>query len=96
MHAWARSRAGFANVLTLVELSRDGTRPLDEGRIVLAQGTSDINGPHQGALVDTPNGESWFVHFQDLDAYGRVVHLQPVTWRDGWPVIGRDVGWAQR
>jgi beta-xylosidase len=61
-----------------------------EGRIVLAQGTSDINGPHQGALVDTPTGESWFLHFQDLDAYGRVVHLQPVTWRDGWPVIGVD------
>lgn len=145
VHAWARSRAGFANVLTLVELSRDGMRPLDkgriiidgnalagyttlegpklykrdgwyyvfapaggvkqgwqsvfrsrsiagpyEGRIVLAQGTSDINGPHQGALVDTPNGESWFVHFQDLDAYGRVVHLQPVAWREGWPVVGRD------
>ncbi|HWS36210.1 MAG TPA: family 43 glycosylhydrolase [Actinoplanes sp.] len=60
-----------------------------EPRIVLAQGDTDINGPHQGAWVGTPAGEDWFVHFQDLDAYGRVVHLQPMTWdEDGWPVIG--------
>ena len=30
------------------------------------------------------------MHFQDADAYGRVVHLQPVAWRDDWPVIGDD------
>lgn len=61
-----------------------------EERVVLAQGTTPVNGPHQGALVDTPSGESWFVHFQDRGAYGRVTHLQPVTWKDGWPVIGED------
>jgi beta-xylosidase len=59
-----------------------------EDKIVLAQGKTDVNGPHQGALVDTESGESWFVHFQDRGAYGRVVHLQPVTWQDDWPVIG--------
>jgi beta-xylosidase len=61
-----------------------------EHRIVLAQGATAINGPHQGALVDTPDGAWWFVHFQDKAAYGRIVHLQPVAWRDGWPVIGHD------
>ncbi|MFZ5494766.1 MAG: glycoside hydrolase 43 family protein [Verrucomicrobiota bacterium] len=61
-----------------------------EHRIVLAQGGTAINGPHQGALVDTPAGEWWFLHFQDKGAYGRVVHLQPVVWRDGWPVMGHD------
>lgn len=61
-----------------------------EHRIVLAQGRTVINGPHQGALVDTSTGEWWFLHFQDKDAYGRVVHLQPVVWRDGWPVMGDD------
>jgi beta-xylosidase len=61
-----------------------------EKRIVLAQGKSSINGPHQGALVDTPTGESWFLHFQDKGAYGRVVHLQPVKWKNGFPVIGVD------
>lgn len=146
VHAWARSRAGFANVLTLSRLTADGLRAADEGRviidgdkiagyrtlegpkiykragyywifapaggvkpgwqsvfrsrtitgpyedrIVLEQGKTDINGPHQGAWVTTPSGEDWFVHFQDLDAYGRVVHLQPMTWRaDGWPVMGTD------
>lgn len=145
VHAWARSRAGFANRLTLVELNADGTKPLDEGRtivdgdaigvttlegpkfykrngeywifapaggvrngyqmafrsakvdgpyahrVVLEQGSTDINGPHQGAWVETPKGEHWFFHFQDMDAYGRVVHLQPLAWRaDGWPVMGED------
>jgi beta-xylosidase len=146
VHAWARSRAGLANVLTLNRLSPDGLRTLDggtiiidgekipgyrtlegpkfykrdgeywifapaggvkngwqsvfrskavagpyESRIVLEQGTTDINGPHQGAWVSTPSGEDWFFHFQDLDAYGRVVHLQPMKWRDdGWPVMGVD------
>jgi beta-xylosidase len=61
-----------------------------EDRVVLEQGASAVNGPHQGALVDTPNGEWWFLHFQDQGLYGRVIHLQPVDWREGWPVIGRD------
>jgi beta-xylosidase len=146
IHGWARSRAGFANVLTLLRLSPDGFSALDDGsvvidgdklpgyrtlegpklykrdgvywvfapaggvkpgwqsvfrsrtidgpyedRIVLAQGATDINGPHQGAWVTTSAGEDWFLHFQDVDAYGRVVHLQPMTWRsDGWPVMGTD------
>lgn len=59
-----------------------------EQKIVLAQRGTAINGPHQGALVDTPEGEWWFLHFQDCDAYGRVVHLQPVRWEDDWPLIG--------
>lgn len=147
VHAWAHSRAGINNVLTLRELSADGTRPIDDGgtvvvdghalpgyrtlegpklyrrdgyywifapaggvehgwqsvfrarsiagpyeaRIVLDRGRTDINGPHQGAWVDTPGGESWFVHFQDRGALGRIVHLQPIQWGgDGWPVMGVD------
>ncbi|MFL5581074.1 MAG: glycoside hydrolase 43 family protein [Gemmatimonadaceae bacterium] len=63
-----------------------------EDRIVLAQGHTPVNGPHQGAWVTTPDGrEDWFLHFQDVGPYGRVVHLQPMRWRaDGWPVIGDD------
>jgi len=63
--------------------------PYDD-RIVLEQGETDINGPHQGAWVDTPSGEDWFVHFQEKAPYGRIVHLQPLRWRDGWPIIGTD------
>ena len=62
-----------------------------ERRVVMAQGKTKINGPHQGAWVDTPNGENWFLHFQDCYVYGRVLHLQPMTWKnDGFPVIGID------
>ena len=62
-----------------------------EERIVMAWAPGTINGPHQGAWVDTPEGEDWFLHFQDKGAYGRILHLQPMTWRaDGWPLIGVD------
>ena len=60
-----------------------------EGRRILEQGASHTNGPHQGAWVTTPEGEDWFLHFQDRGAYGRVVHLQPMGWgQDGWPWMG--------
>lgn len=62
-----------------------------EKRVVLEQGSTSVNGPHQGAIVDTPKGEWWFFHFQETGALGRVVHLQPMHWQDDWPVIGVDI-----
>jgi beta-xylosidase len=61
-----------------------------ERRVVMDQGKSTTNGPHQGAWVVTQTGENWFLHFQDKGVYGRVVHLQPMVWKDNWPVIGVD------
>ena len=63
-----------------------------EARNVLEQGDTDINGPHQGAWIDTPDGkEDWFIHFQDKGPYGRVINLEPMKWlENGWPVIGVD------
>lgn len=61
-----------------------------ERKVVMEQGESPINGPHQGAWVTTQTGEDWFLHFQDKEAYGRVVHLQPMKWINDWPVIGID------
>jgi beta-xylosidase len=61
-----------------------------EDKIVMAQGKTDINGPHQGAWIDTKTGENWFLNFQDLGAYGRVLHLNPMKWVNDWPVIGVD------
>ena len=61
-----------------------------ERKIVLEQGSTNINGPHQGALVDTPDGQWWFYHFQETPVLGRVVHLQPVRWQDDWPLMGVD------
>ena len=61
-----------------------------ERKVAMDEGKSTVNGPHQGAWVNTQNGEDWFLHFQDKDAYGRVVHLQPMKWINNWPVIGVD------
>jgi beta-xylosidase len=61
-----------------------------ERKVVMNQGSTTINGPHQGAWVQTQTGEDWFLHFQDKGAYGRVVFLEPMHWKDDWPVIGND------
>jgi beta-xylosidase len=145
LHAWARSRAGTNNILTLHKLNPDGQGVADDGvvvvnanvlpgyrtlegpkfykrngwyyifapaggvregwqsvfrsrniygpyedRIVLEQGSTDINGPHQGSWVELESGENWFVHFQDRDAYGRLVHMNPVRWINDWPLMGFD------
>jgi beta-xylosidase len=143
VYAYAGSRAGVKSVVAVKQMNAQGTKTLDEGRIVydgheqdptiegpkfykrngfyyifapaggvstgwqlvlrsknvygpyerkvvMDQGASPVNGPHQGAWVDTPGGEDWFLHFQDKEAYGRVVHLQPMKWVHDWPVIGQD------
>ena len=59
-----------------------------ELKVTLAQGKTAVNGPHQGGWVETPEGESWFIHFQDVGAAGRIVHMQPVRWVDDWPEMG--------
>lgn len=59
-----------------------------EHKVVLRQGDSLVNGPHQGAWVDTVTGEDWFLHFQDVYAAGRITHLQPMHWENDWPIIG--------
>lgn len=61
-----------------------------ERKVVMEQGSTPINGSHQGAWVNTHLGEDWFLHFQDKGIYGRVVHLQPMKWVKDWPVIGND------
>ena len=143
VNGWANSRSKFASVLTVREMSADGTQAIGqpvivfdgngtenrtcegpkfykrdgwywimcpaggvpegfqlamrskspygpyEAKKVLQQGKTAINGPHQGAWVHTKYGEDWFLHFQDKEAYGRVMHLNPVDWTTGWPVMGR-------
>ena len=85
------SPAGGVKYGWQVELrSKNPYGPYEE-YVGLAQGKNKyVNGPHQGAWVDTQNGEDWFVHFQDKHAYGRVVHLQPAKWKDDWLIIGDD------
>jgi beta-xylosidase len=59
-----------------------------ETRVVLAQGNSALQGPHQGGWVETPSGEGWFLHFNSTGAFGRITYLEPLRWVDGWPIIG--------
>lgn len=59
-----------------------------EYRTVLSQGTSNVQGPHQGGYVETPSGQGWFIHFNSTGPYGRIVYLEPVKWNHGWPIIG--------
>jgi beta-xylosidase len=61
-----------------------------EAKIVMHQGATTINGPHQGGMVELDSGEWWFMHFQDRGVYGRVAHLQPMNWENDWPVIGNN------
>jgi beta-xylosidase len=81
---------GVATGWQTVLRSKDIWGPYED-KIVLAQGDTDINGPHQGGYVELENGGAWFLHFQERQPYGRIVHLQPVTWVDDWPVIGNDI-----
>ena len=46
------------------------------------------NGLHQGGMVELADGDWWFIIMQDRGPIGRVAHLQPVTWIDGWPMLG--------
>jgi len=73
----------------MVYRARSPFGPYEE-RKVLTQGHTNINGPHQGGWVELENGENWFIHFQELQPYGRIVHLQPVEWIEDWPIIGID------
>lgn len=81
---------GVSTGWQLILRSKDPYGPYEE-HIALAQGETDINGPHQGGWVTLENGDDWFVHFQDKGAYGRIVHLQPMNWSNDWPTMGEDI-----
>ena len=46
------------------------------------------NTVHQGVLIETQTGEWWSMLFEDRGGAGRLPNLQPVTWTEGWPLIG--------
>jgi beta-xylosidase len=80
---------GVATGWQLVLRSENIYGPYEE-KVVMDKGKTNVIGPHQGAWVNTKKGEDWFIHFQDKEAYGRVVHLQPMHWKNNWPIIGLD------
>lgn len=48
------------------------------------------NGLHQGGMVQLKDGDWWFIIMQDRGPIGRVPHLLPVQWKDGWPILGAE------
>jgi beta-xylosidase len=54
-----------------------------EGRVALQD-----RGIAQGGLIDTPDGRWYAYLFRDYGSVGRIPYLVPVTWKDGWPVLG--------
>lgn len=45
-------------------------------------------GGHQGAIVELADGRWWGFVMQDQPAIGRVTHMSPIFWKDGWPIWG--------
>jgi xylan 1,4-beta-xylosidase len=43
---------------------------------------------HQGGMCDTPSGQWWSIIMSDHGSAGRMVALVPVTWDNGFPLIG--------
>jgi beta-xylosidase len=70
--------------------SRNIYGPYDE-KVVISEKTHGPNfGIHQGALIKTQTGEWWTMLFVDSGPFGRFPSLQPVTWVEGWPMVGVD------
>jgi len=62
-----------------------------EQKVVIRDTSKGANfGIHQGALIRTQTGEWRTMLFVDEGAFGRFPSLQPVTWIDGWPMVGVD------
>jgi len=61
-----------------------------EQRQVLLDLPGPISGggvPHQGGIVQTQNGDWWYMAFTDAYPGGRMPTLAPLTWNDGWPSV---------
>jgi beta-xylosidase len=60
-----------------------------EEKVVISEKKHGPNfGIHQGALIKTQTGEWWTMLFVDNGPFGRFPSLQPVSWKDGWPMVG--------
>jgi beta-xylosidase len=73
----------------MMQRSKNITGPYTEKRqLSYAQG--EFHEPNQGGIVDTPSGQWYFLtHHGSGDWEGRPASLLPVTWSDGWPILGK-------
>ena len=74
-------------------------RIVDNGTRITIQptpkGATACANAHQGGIVSTPDGQWWALLMQDFHSLGRTVDLMPVTWKDGWPMIGLRAIWEE-
>lgn len=131
VNGWANSRCGFNSVITVRELSADGTRAISNPVMVydgyvngdhtiegpkfykqdgyyyilapagsvttgwqLALRSKNVYGPYERKIVFNKDGihqGGWvndkFVCFQEIGAYGRILHLLDVKMQKGWPMM---------
>jgi beta-xylosidase len=64
--------------------------PYESKIIVQDESSYPGNGLHQGGMLQLKDGSWWFLIMQDRGPIGRVPNLEPVVWKDGWPMIGKD------
>lgn len=62
--------------------------PYEQKIIVQDESSYPGNGLHQGGMVQLKDSSWWFMIMQDRGPIGRVPNLEPVVWKDGWPMIG--------
>ena len=63
----------------------------DGTKFTIASASADATGcdnAHQGGIVQAQDGSWWALLMQDFHSVGRTVCLMPMTWKDGWPMIG--------
>ncbi len=63
-----------------------------EKKIILETEFAGFNGVGQGTVVDAADGNWYGIVFQDRGGVGRVLTLEPCTWKDGWPMLGDKKG----
>ena len=70
---------------TKYRIGEDGTKfslgPLDKN-------ATACSNAHQGGIVQAKDGKWWALFMQDFHSIGRTVCLMPMTWEDGWPMVG--------
>ena len=63
----------------------------DGAKFGIAYSSADATGcdnAHQGGIVQAQDGSWWALLMQDFHSIGRTVCLMPMTWKDGWPMVG--------
>ena len=63
----------------------DGTRFIQPAPDKDATACTNI---HQGGIVQDQSGQWWALLMMDFHSIGRTVTLAPMTWKDGWPMLG--------